>query len=917
MSERSTLGDEEPLGAISGLWRSEDMELRTMSIERSSLERVVRRFGELGCVQFRDMNVTHEASDDLDKQTNLRCFITQIRTSESIERSLRYFDEQLTLNEIDANEPQLQQLHNNDAPLGVEEFRGTVHTDLPNALETLARKLNTDEASLKDQCEKLEKYRSEYSTATERTFSVKWAEKHCNNQKTLDIAAEELHEEEQSGGGSLGQLIGTIAAEKMDVFNRLIYRVTKGNAVVTYSDIEDDGVAQNKCIFRILYSSFEMQSRILKLTAANGADVYLGRILQSSSGRTDAKAEHIQHLPETEAQFKLIKETLHKETEDRAKMITSTKGMVHDKLKAIARVHTSRRHYVLKEKAMYHVLNMMQVEGQFATAVAWLPVRQIAKIERVLHEHPLCRLYTEDLKNTDKSESPPTYFQTNEFTGTFQGIVDSYGIPRYHEVNPAIFSVVTFPWFFGIMYGDIGHGFIITISAALMIYFQDKMKKMQLNEIVDMVFGARWLLLLMGIFAVYMGFLYNDCFGMMLSYSESKFQFPHDWEYGKDYQNTTCYDGTNLPLVCNSNCSMSDLTWVNVSTSLNGTYTLRCTCPNQVALMESENSCPNFIDYTGDSPNLMQPSNGPTPFGFDAAWHESDNKLTYFNSYKMKNAVICGVLQMTLGLILSLFNHLYFKDHKHIFFGFIPECIFLFCTFGYMCVMLISKWLTPWTNTNLAPNSLETMTKFFLSPGAYSLFDAEKCATNNDCSGYAYLYSGQKEVQVALLIMAVMAIPLMLLPIPIMKGKEKKRLEAIGSPEADLIDMQEVWIKQVIHVIEFVLGCVSNTASYLRLWALSLAHAELSEVFWKFAIMKMLDGSKGFGGGFVMWFGFGAWLSVTFGVLILMEALSAFLHSLRLHWVEFQNKFYVGDGHKFLPLDFNELVEEADKARVG
>merc|ERR1712087_1088413 len=116
----------------------------------------------------------------------------------------------------------------------------------------------------------------------------------------------------------------------------------------------------------------------------------------------------------------------------------------------------------------------------------------------------------------------------------------------------------------------------------------------------------------------------------------------------------------------------------------------------------------------------------------------------------------------------------------------------------------------------------------------------------------------------------------------------------------------EILIHQAIETIEFVLGMVSNTASYLRLWALSLAHSELATVFWEKAMRTTLNMNF-----FAAFIGFGVFAATTFGVLLMMDVLECFLHALRLHWVEFQNKFFKADGVRFSPYSFKQIITDS------
>jgi V-type H+-transporting ATPase subunit a len=121
-------------------------------------------------------------------------------------------------------------------------------------------------------------------------------------------------------------------------------------------------------------------------------------------------------------------------------------------------------------------------------------------------------------------------------------------------------------------------------------------------------------------------------------------------------------------------------------------------------------------------------------------------------------------------------------------------------------------------------------------------------------------------------------------------------------------------VECAIETIEFVLGTVSNTASYLRLWALSLAHSQLSVVFFSKTITFIGNYfDHWYINGLLLILIFPLFAGITLIVLLFMDMMECFLHTLRLHWVEFQNKFYKADGYGFKPFCFSEsinLIEE-------
>ena len=122
------------------------------------------------------------------------------------------------------------------------------------------------------------------------------------------------------------------------------------------------------------------------------------------------------------------------------------------------------------------------------------------------------RLFKLDPADYREEISPPTFIITNDFTWPFQVIVDLFDTPKYKEMNPALFTCVSFPFLFGVMFGDICHGSLLLLGGITLCYLKGRSSadSVDPDSTLANLFKVRHLILLLGIFSTYCGFLYND-----------------------------------------------------------------------------------------------------------------------------------------------------------------------------------------------------------------------------------------------------------------------------------------------------------------------------------------------------------------------------------------------------------------------
>ncbi|KAJ2718180.1 H(+)-transporting V0 sector ATPase subunit a, partial [Coemansia sp. Cherry 401B] len=521
------------------IFRSEVMSLIQLYIPSDVARFTVSQLGEMGLVQFRDLNSEVSAFQ--------RSFVNDVRRFDEIERKLRYLHKQIEANGVDVYEFLDEEfVGGSRGPRDLDDMEERINSQESRVLKLTAayKNLQLKHLELLESKYVLEEVSSLFTEISGRQGAPAGIQGAGRGAGRGQDAAPLLARADTSSRRSIGSLdaaragdleadigmsamgrdinvgfiAGVISRDRIATLERVLWRSLRGNMFLNYVDIEEPISDPNleepvyKSAFIVFAHGESLRARATKITESLGATLY----------QVDSSAERRQEdLIDTMSRLDDLQHILMNNNVARFNELTS----VSEQLNTWFAV-------VRKEKAIYHTLNLFNYDANRNCLIAegWCATNDIPAIQSALH------LATEDagsnvptvLQELRTTKEPPTFIRTNKFTDGFQNIVDAYGVPKAGEVNPGLFTCITFPFLFALMFGDLGHGFLMTLCAALLCVYEKRLAWLAKDESLRMFFTGRYIILLMGIFSMFTGLLYNDIFSRAMGFFASGWAWPTD-----------------------------------------------------------------------------------------------------------------------------------------------------------------------------------------------------------------------------------------------------------------------------------------------------------------------------------------------------------------------------------------------------
>ena len=275
-------------------------------------------------------------------------------------------------------------------------------------------------------------------------------------------------------------IAGSIRRTKVELLNRILFRLLRGNLFFQNFPIDEPLLEDNEKVQKDSFIVFTHGDLLLSKVK---------RVIDSLNG----------NIVSLEQQAHTSLQDLNTQITDMQRVVQSTEQTLHTELLVVNDQLPTWNAIVKREKYIYSTLNLFKEESQGLLAEGWIPSSEVDQLSNSLKDYTetIGSEYGTVVNIIHTNKSPPTYHRTNKFTGAFQSIVDAYGTATYKEINPGLATIVTFPFMFAIMFGDAGHGSILLLIALYMIFNERKFDAMQRGEIFDMAYTGRYVICLL------------------------------------------------------------------------------------------------------------------------------------------------------------------------------------------------------------------------------------------------------------------------------------------------------------------------------------------------------------------------------------------------------------------------------------
>jgi len=280
-----------------------------------------------------------------------------------------------------------------------------------------------------------------------------------------------------------------------------IYQSLKPTELKTTGPISD--IVQTKSIEKAIVN--DICEEVTKILSAKGDQAAVANVISQTLGlklKSLAKSNRITYQNSSRIQ----------EAKDR---LSTLNEKITEIKKSDEQYLLVQREVIAAERAFEQAKGLCGKTESTYMIEGWMPTANIREVSAKLNTICEGELVFRDWT----SHNAPTRLNNPKPLGIFEKLTIGFGIPKSDEVDPTVLWLITYPIFFGFMFGDVGSGIVVMIVSGIIYMYKKRGLVIPDNSfggmggVFNMVIQGSGLLMFSGAAALVVGFLYGTIFG--------------------------------------------------------------------------------------------------------------------------------------------------------------------------------------------------------------------------------------------------------------------------------------------------------------------------------------------------------------------------------------------------------------------